>query len=128
MIVDSSALVAVLVEEPGYERAWEALKAADVIAVGTPTLVETGMVMERLAPRRGRLLMVGLLEDLEAIAIPFSEVHWPVAVDAFLRFGKGRHAAGLNLGDCLTYAVAKVAVEPLLCLGDDFARTDLALV
>ncbi len=128
MIVDSSALVAVLVEEPGYERAWEALKAADVIAVGTPTLVETGMVMERLAPRRGRLLMVGLLEDLEAVAIPFSEVHWPVAVDAFLRFGKGRHAAGLNLGDCLTYAVAKVAVEPLLCLGDDFARTDLALV
>jgi ribonuclease VapC len=128
VIVDSSALVAVLVEEPGYERAWEALKAADVIAVGTPTLVETGMVMERLAPRRGRLLMVGLLEDLEAIAIPFSEVHWPVAVDAFLRFGKGRHAAGLNLGDCLTYAVAKVAVEPLLCLGDDFARTDLALV
>jgi ribonuclease VapC len=128
VIVDSSALVAVLVEEPGYERAWEALKAADVIAVGTPTLVETGMVMERLAPRRGRLLMVGLLEDLEAVAIPFSEVHWPVAVDAFLRFGKGRHAAGLNLGDCLTYAVAKVAVEPLLCLGDDFARTDLALV
>ncbi|HUG63876.1 MAG TPA: type II toxin-antitoxin system VapC family toxin [Gaiellaceae bacterium] len=128
MIVDSSALIAVLVEEPGYEPAWETLKGADAIGIGTPTLVETGMVMERLAPKRGRLLLMSLLDDLEAIAVPFSDAHWPVAIDAFLRFGKGRHAAALNLGDCLTYAVAKVAGEPLLCLGDDFAQTDLALV
>jgi ribonuclease VapC len=127
VIVDSSALVAVVVGEPGYEPTWEALKGADAIGVGTPTLVETGMVLERLAPRRGRLLLVSLLDDLEAIAIAFTEAHWPVAVDAFLRFGKGRHAAALNLGDCLTYAVAKVARERLLCVGDDFAQTDLEL-
>jgi ribonuclease VapC len=128
VIVDSSALIAVLVQEPGYEPAWKALTGADAIGVGTPTLVETGMVMERLAPRRGRLLLASLLDDLEAIAVTFSDAHWPVAIDAFLRFGKGRHAAALNLGDCLTYAVAKVAAEPLLCIGDDFAQTDLTLV
>jgi ribonuclease VapC len=128
VIVDTSALVAVLVEEPGYADAWEAMKSADAVGVGTPTLVETGMVMERLAPKRGRLLLVSLLDDLEAITVAFSGAHWPVAVDAFLRFGKGRHAAALNLGDCLTYAVAKVAREPLLCVGDEFTHTDLALV
>jgi ribonuclease VapC len=51
-----------------------------------------------------------------------------VAVDAYLRFGKGRHPAALNLGDCLTYAVSRIAEEPLLYIGDDFSRTDLDLV
>ena len=50
--------------------------------------------------------------------------HWTVAVDAFVRYGKGRHPAALKFGDCLTYAVARVAREPLLCLGQDFARAD----
>lgn len=127
MIVDSSALVAVLAEEPGYEPTWKALKLADRVSVGTPTLVEAGMVLERFAPRLGRFLLVRLLDDMDAARIPFTDSHWPVALDAFLRFGKGRHPAGLNFGDCLTYAVAKVAHEPLLCLGDDFAQTDLEL-
>ena len=54
--------------------------------------------------------------------------HWTVAVDAFVTYGKGRHPAALDFGDCLTYAVARVAAEPLLCVGDEFARTDLELV
>jgi ribonuclease VapC len=62
------------------------------------------------------------------VVVPFGEDHWGAAVDAFLCYGKGRHPAGLNVGDCLTYAVARLAGEPLLCLGDDFARTDLELV
>jgi ribonuclease VapC len=57
--------------------------------------------------------------------VPFGEGHWPVAVDAFIRFGKGRHPASLNFGDCLTYAVARLADQPLICVGDDFAKTDL---
>lgn len=128
LIVDSSVLVAVLVEEPGHESSWEALKRADRVGVGTPTLVETGMVLERFAPRLGRFLLVRLLDDVEAARIPFSDAHWPVALDAFTRFGKGRHPAALNLGDCLTYAIARVAREPLLSLGGDFAQTDLELV
>jgi len=62
------------------------------------------------------------------IVIPFGTDHWTAAHDAFLRFGKGRHPARLNLGDCMTYATAKLAGEPLLCLGNDFAQTDLPLV
>ena len=68
------------------------------------------------------------LKQWSVVVIPFGPEHWPVAVEAFARYGKGRHPARLNLGDCLTYAVAKLAGEPLLCVGGDFARTDLPLV
>jgi len=60
--------------------------------------------------------------------IAFAVEHWAVAVDAYLRFGKGRHPAALDFGDCLTYAISRLADEPLLCIGDDFTKTDLALV
>ena len=68
------------------------------------------------------------MSERSVVVIPFGTEHWPVAVDAFARSGKGRHPARLNFGDCLTYAVAKRAGEPLLCVGGDFAQTDLALV
>ncbi len=64
--------------------------------------------------------------DIEEI--PFGSVHWREAVDAFRRFGRGRHPAGLNFGDCLTYAVASLSGEPLLFVGDSFAKTDLESV
>ena len=57
--------------------------------------------------------------------IPFGEPHWPAAVEAYARFGKGKHPASLNCGDCLTYAVARVAGRALLFVGDDFSKTDL---
>jgi ribonuclease VapC len=59
--------------------------------------------------------------------VDFMADHWTIAADAFLAYGKGRHPAALNFGDCMTYAVAKLADEPLLCLGDDFSATDLEL-
>ncbi len=59
--------------------------------------------------------------------VEFTADHWTIAADAFMVFGKGRHRAGLNFGDCMTYAVAKLAGEPLLCLGDGFPATDLEL-
>ena len=64
----------------------------------------------------------------EVAVLAFGQDHWPVAWAAFLRYGKGRHRAGLNFGDCLTYAVAKLSGLPLLCIGGDFAQSDLALV
>jgi len=60
--------------------------------------------------------------------IPFDDEHWAVAITAFQRFGKGRHPAALNFGDCLTYAVARLADERLLCIGEDFVRTDLDVI
>ena len=59
--------------------------------------------------------------------VPFGDAHYSAAVDAWLRFGKGRHRASLDFGDCLAYATARLANQPLLCVGEDFARTDLQL-
>ena len=85
------------------------------------------MLESRLGPA-GRSLLARLLTDTGLATVPFDEEHARVAIDAFLRYGRGRHAAGLNYGDCLTYATAKVAGEPLLALGGDFAATDVELV
>jgi ribonuclease VapC len=127
LIADSSALVAIVIEEPGYESVLDKIVTAGGAGAGAPTLVETGIVLrDKLGPA-GRTLLTASLEELAVQPLPFLPEHWPVAVDAFARFGRGRHPAGLNFGDCLTYAIAKVANEPLLCLGDDFAHTDLEL-
>jgi len=66
------------------------------------------------------------LREAEVEVIPFTRDHYDVALDAFARFGRGRHAAGLNFGDCLTYAVARISGMPLLFTGGDFSKTDLA--
>lgn len=127
MIVDSSALLAIVLREQGYERLELALGSAESVGVGAPTLVETAVVLHSRIGALSRTLLVRLLHDSGAACLPFGEPHWPVAVGAFARFGRGRHPAALNFGDCLTYATAKVANRPLLCLGDDFVHTDLAL-
>ena len=67
----------------------------------------------------------GLVKELAITVVPFGEAEWRVAIDAFLRFGRGRHAAALNFGDCLAYASASVAGDTLLFVGDDFPRTDI---
>jgi ribonuclease VapC len=128
VILDSSAIVAVILDEPGRERIEEALGAAPSPGVGGPTLAEAGILLVARLGLRGRTLLDAFLVETGSVTIPFGDAHWIVALDAFDRFGKGRHPASLNLGDCMTYAVARLAGEPLLCTGGDFARTDLALV
>ncbi len=131
MILDTSALVAVITVEETAPALFDVLADSPGISVGAPSLVETAMVLEgRLAgstpDASSRLALFMARFDVEVL--PFVAQHWPVAWAAFLRYGKGRHPAGLNFGDCLTYATAKLAGQPLLCLGEDFARTDLELV
>lgn len=127
MIVDSSAVVAILLRETSSARVKDMLLDAGSAGIGAPTLVETGIVMLRRLGPAGRSLVARATAEFQLETIPFHEGHWPVALDAFARFGKGRHAAGLNFGDCMTYATAALAGEPLLCVGDDFAKTDLEL-
>lgn len=127
MIVDSSAVVAILREEPGHERLLRHLARAVAPKIGAPTKLETGMVLVSLLGIRGKTIFARFLQGAGITTMPFDEEHWSVALDAFNRFGKGRHPAGLNFGDCLTYAIASVADEPLLCVGDDFPQTDLKL-
>jgi ribonuclease VapC len=127
VIVDSSALVAVTFREPGHQQLIEKVTRAPSAGIGTPTLAETGLVLGWRLRQDPRDLLVRLLNELGIDEVPFGEAHWREAVAAYLRFGKGRHKAQLNFGDCLTYAVARLADEPLLFIGSDFTETDLEL-
>jgi ribonuclease VapC len=124
MIVDTSALLAIVFQEPGYEAVLERITSSPA-AAGAPTLAEAGIVLHARLGDGAAGLLERMLDELDIQEVPFGEVHWREAVDAFRRFGKGRHAAGLNFGDCMTYAVAHLAGEPLLYIGDDFGQTDL---
>ena len=125
MTLDSSALIALLFGEPGYLDLVDRILSADEVRVGAPTLVEASMVLSgrRRAPARGEV--EGLIRELAVTIIPFGEAEWRLAVDAFARFGRGRHPAALNFGDCLAYATAAARSDTLLFVGDDFTKTDI---
>jgi ribonuclease VapC len=125
MIVDSSALVSILLEEAGYEMLVEKLDRAQVLFVGAPTALESAIVLSRRLGYDARPMISGLLYRMNAEIVDFNQQHYEAAVAAYLRFGKGRHAAGLNFGDCMSYAMASVSGLPLLYAGTDFSRTDI---
>ena len=127
MIVDSSAVVAIFFQEPGYELLMEKVADATQIGIGAPTLVECGIVLSARMAKDARGLLVRFLREANIVTIPFSEEHFGIAIGAWQKYGKGRHPASLNFGDCLSYAVAKLANMPLLFVGDDFPLTDLTL-
>jgi ribonuclease VapC len=118
-------IVAIVRREPGFEDLVAKLEAAAGAEIGTPTLAEAGLVIEARLGVDARMVLDRFVSDFRIATIPFGEAHWREALQAFRRFGKGRHEASLNFGDCLTYAVAQLARQPLLFRGDDFARTDL---
>jgi ribonuclease VapC len=127
LILDTSALVAIVIREPGWERLLDRVTEAPAAGVGAPTLAEAGLVLTGRIELEGKRLLALFVMEFEIVVVTFGDAHWKVAVDAFRRFGKGRHPAGLNFGDCLSYATAKLAGQPLLCTGKDFARTDLEI-
>lgn len=127
MIMDSSAIVAIFFKEPGYETLTRKLSKASEVGIGGPTLVECGIVLTARFGYDARGLLTRFVEEANITIVPFTEVHFGMAVGAWLKYGKGRHPAGLNFGDCLSYAVAKLAGMPLLFVGDDFLKTDLRL-
>ena len=125
MIIDSSVLVAILRLEPGYERFVLAITQARRRLLAAPTFLETTMVLaggrqDQILDRLDRFLYTASIET-----IPFTPDHAVVARQAFLRFGKGRHPAALNFGDCIAYATARLEAMPLLFKGDDFRLTDI---
>lgn len=125
MIIDSSVILALVLREPVSRELLAKLEAAASVAIGAPTLAEASLVI------RGRLdvdplpILDRFLRDFQVTVVSFTETHWREASDAFARYGKGRHLAGLNFGDCMSYAVAKLAGAPLLFVGADFTRTDI---
>jgi ribonuclease VapC len=126
MVLDSSVIVAVLIGEPGFDELERKIVDAEAVVIGAPTLFETTMVMSRVGIDSGRALLANFIKNVRVTVVPFDTHHAEVAIEAFREFGKGRHPARLNYGDCMTYATARVAGEPLLFIGNDFARTDIA--
>jgi ribonuclease VapC len=128
MILDSSAIVSVFRKEPGYERVLDVLISAEAVGIGAPTWVETAIVLEaRFGPESVGWLQQ-FADEFRLVEIPFGSLHRKVAVEAYARYGRGKGRADLNYGDCLAYAVARLAGRPLLCVGVDFSSTDLELV
>jgi ribonuclease VapC len=127
VILDSSAVVAILMKEASSNDLVEKLLRETEVGIGSPTLAETAIVLSARLRVDARGTLARFVGEASVIVVPFGEAHYSTAVDAWLRFGKGRHPASLNFGDCLSYAIARVADRPLLCTGDDFAKTDLDL-
>ncbi len=125
LVFDSSAVLAILRKEPGHEQLQRAIERAEVLAIGAPSLFETVMVALGRFGSEGEALVEQFLGDLKVEVLPFDNRHWRTATDAFRRYGKGRHSAGLNYGDCMAYASARVVDLPLLFVGNDFAKTDI---
>lgn len=125
MVIDTSVLVAILAGEPERRMFIEAIEAADSRLMSTATFVEVSIIVETRHGAEGvRDLDLFLNRArIELVAVDDEQAH--VARRAFSRFGKGRHPAGLNYGDCFAYALAMSAGEPLLFKGEDFARTDV---
>ena len=127
MIVDSSAIVAILMEEDGFEALQEKLFKTDVAAIGAPTYVETSMVIDGKRNPIASRALDDLLNEFEIATVAFTPEHAAIARAAFRDFGRGSgHPAKLNFGDCLAYAVAKESKQPLLFVGNDFTETDIA--
>ena len=128
MIVDSSAIISVLLQEADHKRLIDALAGAERVAVGGPTLAETGMVLVARLGIPGKSLLARFVQetsaDVDRRSGPGTGRSRSTRSPASARAGT---APGLNFGDCLTYAVARVAAEPLLCVGADFPCTDLEL-
>lgn len=127
MILDTSAIVAIALKEPGFEALLAKMAEARQVGVGVATLTETAIVLSARLKRDARGLLSRFLMEGSIATVPFGDAHFSAAVGAWLRYGKGRHPASLNFGDCLSYATARLAGEPLLCIGNDFSQTDLAL-
>jgi len=125
LILDSSTILAAIFREPDYARVLDRIGNAESVGVGAPTFVESAIVLSSRLQRDARPVLNEFLRQAGAELIPLGPEHVDAAVDAFLRYGKGRHPAALNFGDCLTYAIAAAAGVPLLYTGSDFVQTDI---
>jgi ribonuclease VapC len=127
MIIDTSALIAILDQEPEAERIALALAATPERSLSAANLVEAGIVMQARRGDEGARDLDLLLAKLNVEIIPFTARQAEIARKAFRRYGRGRHVAQLNFGDCCAYALAKDASESLLFKGIDFTQTDVAI-
>ncbi len=125
VVLDSSVLVAIVLGESPISEFSSVLDDAEELLLGAPTLAEAGIVLQGRQGHAGVAALLSLLERWTIRVIPFTAAHSLEAMEAYRRYGKGHHAAALNLGDCNSYATAKLAGAKLLYKGNDFSRTDV---
>lgn len=129
MVIDSSALIALLLGEAETDRFVEAIAAASIRLVSAGSYLETSIVMLSRIGQSAPGQVQRLLSELAVAVAPFTAKQAASAIDAYRLYGKGSgHPASLNFGDCFTYALAKTARLPVLFKGDDFGRTDIPVV
>jgi ribonuclease VapC len=128
MVIDASALIAILWDEPEARAFQDAIRVDSVRLVSAVTKLEAGMAAVGQRQRAGGLDLDRLLTRIGATIVPFDDDQADIAREAFARFGKGRHKAALNFGDCASYALAIAEAEPLLFKGTDFGATDVTAV
>jgi ribonuclease VapC len=122
MVIDSSALLAILLDEPEAVGFLRVIKSVQLREISAATFLETGMVLRRRGSNSSQPLFEELIGEFHIVIVPVTEVQARIALDAFSVYGKGRgHPAQLNFGDCFSYALAKVCGEPLLFKGNDFS-------
>lgn len=128
MVIDTSALIAILFDESGAAFCETAIINDDEPLISAASVLEASIVVERRYPDLNQNVLDLLIGRLGVKIVPVSLEQTGIARRAFRQFGRGRHKAGLNFGDCFSYALAKVSGEPLLFKGNDFGFTDLALI
>ncbi len=126
MVIDTSALMAILNREPEGPAFRDAIKLAPNRLISAATRVEAAIVAVGRKGGAGLEELTALIRVLKLNVVPFTDEHASMAIQAFQRFGKGRHPAGLNYGDCFSYALATATGEPLLFKGDDFTQAHVS--
>src|SRR5215471_21799130 len=125
MVIDTSALVAILLNEPERRAFNQQIAADEVRLLSAGALIETSIVIESRKGPSARAELDLFLATANITTVPVSVEHAEIARDAYRTYGKGKHPAGLNFGDCFSYALSSVRGEPLLYKGDDFGKTDI---
>ena len=128
LVVDSSAVWAILLGEEPARRLADVLRSARGAVVSAATVAELTIVAEARVGVGGAHAARAVLDAGDVVLVPVDSAIAEAALDAWRRFGKGNHPAGLNFGDCFSYATATHYDVPLLCVGEDFSRTDLRLI
>lgn len=127
MVVDSSAILSLLFAEPGSEGLLDAFASPDRKLMSAVTRLEAGIVIAARKGEAGTAVLSRFMSEAGIEVIAFDIGQSELARDAWWRFGKGRHPAALNLGDCATYALARLTNQAILCTGKNFARTDIPI-
>lgn len=125
MVLDSSAVIAIMLGEPAAQRLATALSSAPARYISAATVVEVAMVLLGRYGDAGESQLDTFLREVAVAVVPVTEDQTTLARDGAARFGRGRHAAALNYGDCFSYALAIALNEPLLFVGEDFGKTDV---